>query len=190
MSEANIINALNLGTAKAVLNNEPSSPLGKLLTELIEDVIERLKQALADRNINTSSQTLSQSIAPTEVTLDEGGVSVGVSMEFYWRYVNYGVNGTEVNRGAPEHGPAPAAEQSFSQAILNWIPKRGLALPEEFTSYESFAFVIMRNKIREGQAARPFFEDVVNPDLVQILKEPIEKLLGRSIKLNIVAPWQ
>lgn len=190
MSEGDIINSLNLGTSKAILENSPSSPLSKLLQELIQDVIEKLKASLVEHNVNTSSQGLSQSVKPTEVKIEGDSVEIGISMEFYWRYVNYGVNGTEVSHGAPDHGTAPAAEKSFHQSIVEWIPKRGLSLPEEFNSFESFSFAIMQNIKKHGKKARPFFDDVVNEQLTQTLREPIEALIGRAIQINIVAPWQ
>ena len=52
------------------------------------------------------------------------------------------------------------------------------------------AIAIMKKVIRDGQAPRPFFDDVINDVLTQRLKEPIEKVMGRAIELKIVKPWQ
>lgn len=188
--EASIINSLDLGTARETLTGAPGSPLSELLIALTEDVIERLQAALVERDINTSTLGLSQSIAPTEVTLVGSAVSVGISMEFYWKYINSGVNGTEVNHGAPAWGPAPAQELSFKDTIKAWIPARGLQLPSRFKTFDQFAWAIMTNVIKRGQRPRPFFDDVVNPSLVEIMKAPIEQLMGKSITVAIVSPWQ
>jgi len=191
MSEEEIKALLNnVGTSKAILKNEPGSLLGALLVDLMQDVTERLQKALVDRQVNTSRRNLSQSIKPGEVVYTGKEVAVGVSMDFYWKYVNYGVNGTEVNNGAPNWGPAPAQEKSFFESIRDWIPTRGVSLPPEFTSYESFTFAIMNSVKKEGQKKRPFFEDVVNNNLIQELKGPIERVMGRAIEVSIVAPWQ
>jgi hypothetical protein len=171
------------------LDNKPDSPLGKLLTELTEDVIKQLQDRLVARDIN-ASLGLSQSIVPTDVFIEGNTVGVGISMDFYWKYVNYGVNGTEINRGAPNWGGAPQQSKTFLQAIREWIPQRGLTLPEGFTDYDSFAWAIMSNKRKKGQEARPFFTDVINESLVNVLKEPIERLLGRAVEISIVEPWQ
>lgn len=190
LNEAEILRKLNLGTSKEVLENRGNSPLSQLLTDLSQEVVERLKQALVDRDINTSSQGLSQSIGVKGIKIEGDTVIVETDAEFYWKYVNYGVNGTEINRGAPNWGPAPSGEQSFSQAIREWIPQRGLQLPPDFASFESFTYAIMTNIRKFGKEARPFFEDVVNERLVEELREPITNVIGRAIEISIVSPWQ
>jgi hypothetical protein len=189
-NESEILAQLNLGSAQAILDNSNASPLGQLLVSLADDVIKDLKAALKARDINTSSLGLSQSIVPSNVNVNGSEVSVNISMDFYWKYVNYGVNGTEVNHGAPTHGKAPAATKSFKDSILEWIPKRGVTLPQQFQTYDQFAYAIMTNVRKKGQAPRPFFDDVINDVLTQRLKEPIEKVMGRAIELKIVKPWQ
>ena len=187
--EAQILQGLNLGSSKAIFEGAKSSPLTELLEALTNDVISELIKATDARNIN-ASRNLSQSILPTAVEVKGSSVSVGISMPFYWKYVNYGVNGTEINHGAPSWGSAPAGQPSFKQAILHWITDRGAQLPPSFDNYESFAWAIMTNVRKHGKAPRPFFNDVVNPKLVETLRSPIEKLLGRAVEINIVAPWQ
>lgn len=189
-NEADILSALNLGSSKAVLENRGNSPLSQLLVSMSEDVITQLKGALVARNINTSSQGLSQSLHVSEIKIADSEVKIGISAEFYWKFVNYGVNGTEIHRGAPDWGSVPAGDKSFSQAIREWIPQRGLQLPPEFSSFESFTYAIMTNIRKKGKEARPFFEDVVNDKLVETLREPIEKVIGRSIEISIASPWQ
>ena len=188
-NEASIIQGLNVGTSKQVLDNKGSSPLSKLLVELSEEVVEGLKDALVARNINTTSLGLSQSIHISDIEFSGSGVSISISAEFYWKYVNYGVNGTEISHGAPDWGASPPGEMSFKDAILQWILERGLQLPPEFNSFESFAYAIMTNVRKHGKEPRPFFEDVVNPSLVETMREPIEKLIGRAIEISIISPF-
>lgn len=189
MSESSIFNSLNLGSSRDILENKPDSPLGELLYDLTNDVIKQLKQRLVDRDVN-ASLGLSQSIIPTDEILDGNSIAVGISMDFYWKYINYGVNGTEINRGAPNWGGAPQQSISFKDAILKWIPFRGLTLNEDVKDYKSLAWIIMNHKIKKGQEPRPFFTDVINENLVQVLKKPIEKVIGRAVEISIVEPWQ
>lgn len=190
MDEGKILAALNVGTAKDAIENKSGSLLGQLLVGLTQEVVEELQIAMANRNINTASMGLSQSTKPTEVTLSGSEVSVGISMEFYWKFINFGVNGTEINRGAPQWGSQPNEGQSFKQAIGQWIPQRGIALPEQFQTYDQFQYAIMTNLRKHGIKPRPFFDDVINPGLVKILQTPIEKVLGRAIQLTIAAPFK
>ncbi len=182
------ISNITFGKSKDVLSGKPSSPLGDLLTKITEDTIKRLQDRMEARDVNTSSLGLSQSVVPTEVEIKDGAIEVGINMAHYWKYVNYGVNGSEISWGAPNWGTSNVPqEQSFHQAILEWIPQRGISLPESFESYESFAYAIMKNKIKTGQEPKPFYDDVINEKLEKQMRKPIEELIGKSIEINITA---
>jgi hypothetical protein len=189
VNEADILNGLNVGNAKDVLNGKSNSQLGNLLVKLNQAIIDDLQQSIQARDIN-ASRNLSQGITPSDVIINGNEVEVNISMDFYWKYINYGVNGTEQNNNAPSWGSAPTQTLSFHDSILAWKSDRGITLPEGFADYDAFAWAIQTNIKKYGKKARPFYEDVINEKLVKILEEPIKKLLGESIKLTIVAPWQ
>lgn len=188
-SEADILNALNLGTAKSVIEGKPNSPLGLLLTKLSNDVVNQLGKSIDKYDIS-ASHNLRQSIKPQKVEVNGDMVSVAISADFYWKYVNYGVNGFEVNQGAPNWGRESQNTGSFSKSIQTWVRSKGIVAPKQFDSYESFSFAIMSNIRKNGMKKRPFFTDVVNKQLVEYLKEPISKLLKKSITVTIIEPWQ
>lgn len=181
--------ALNIGTSKSVLQNKPGSPMGDLLQLLLQDVSDQLRESIDKHNISASNN-LKQSINVSKATITGTRLEVSVSADFYWKYVNFGVNGTEINRGAPNWGKAPSQDLSFKQAILNWIPDRGIQLPESFTSYDSFAYAIIQNKIKFGQEPRPFVSDVITDKLIQDISEPIRAMFGRAIEIQISVGWQ
>ena len=188
MTEADKIGALDLGQARKVLQAKKGSPLEELLKDLCQDVSDQLVESL-DKHGVKASLNLRQSIKPeNQVTINGSEVTIGINADFYWKYVNYGVNGTEVNHGAPAWGSQPQ-EKSFHKAILDWIPYTGTTLPDGFSSYDSFAWAIQTNIIKKRQKPRPFYSDVVNDNLVEYLRKPISDLLGRSIQINIVDPW-
>ena len=180
-NESKIVSSIDFGQSNAILQNKGDNPLTSLMVELTEEVIDRLKSSLKKRDINTSSQTLSQSINIS---------AVNFSMNFYWKYINYGVNGRKRNVGAPRWGKAPSGDKSFLKAIQEWIPQRGLMKPSRFKTYDEFAKAIMFSVINKGKEARPFVQDVINPQLVKELSEPISKLIGKAITVNIVNQWQ
>jgi hypothetical protein len=190
ISEAEILSKLNYGTSKDVLNANSNSPLSDLLRELAQDVTKQLVESL-DKHQVGASNNLRQSIQPEkQVTINGNEVTIGINADFYWKFVNYGVNGSEVNHGAPNWGTQPPQDKSFHQAIIEWIPTTGSTLPEAFASYDSWAWAIQKSIAKNGKEARPFYTDVVNDSLVEQLREPISNLLGRSITINIVDPWQ
>jgi hypothetical protein len=184
---SDIIRKMNLGTSKQVLSAEDNSPMEILLIGLHQEIINRLKTSLDKYDISASNR-LKQSM----LTVDEsspGAVGVAISANFYWKYVNYGVNGALVNRGAPTWGSAPAGTPSFHDAILGWIKDKGLkAKPGQ--TYDEMASAIMRGLYNKGQAPRPFFTDVVNAELKKYLTKSISDTMKQAITITIKDPWQ
>jgi hypothetical protein len=187
--EGSILTALNLGSSKKVLEGATDSPLTKLLNGLTQDVVDSLRSSASKYDIQAS--TFNQEIKPTSVKLDGSVLSVGISAPFYWKFLNYGVNGSKVGRGAPSWGATPSAEMSMSDSLRQWEGYRGVVTSDGvYTNWTSISKVEGMSIAQRGVKPRPFFTDVVNDKLAQTLKDPIEKLLKRSIEIVIVEPWQ
>lgn len=174
----------NVGVSKDVLENKGDSPLEKLMLDLTNDICDQLREQLKVRDINTTSLGLSQSIQPTSPEIEGNFLTIGIQAEDYWKYVNYGFNGTQVNHNAPNWGsrvyPTPAD-------IEEWIPKRGI-IP--YGTIESASVAIARKVKRDGKEARPFYSAVINEKLINFMRPQVEELLGRAITINIVNKWQ
>tara|TARA_R110000782_G_scaffold228595_1_gene315085 strand:+ start:321 stop:902 length:582 start_codon:yes stop_codon:yes gene_type:complete len=191
-TESEILNSLNLGTSRESLSNDPKSPLSQLLSLQVQNVVDDLRASLDTHNADASGN-LKQSIVPTTVKVEGNEVSVEIQAPFYWKFVNFGVNGTLINRGAPNWGKQEGEDsswQAFEKEISDWIVNRGIQKPAQFDTYKSFNYVIRKNKREKGQIARPFFSDVVNEALIQELQIPITKLMKRAITIKIIEPWQ
>lgn len=187
--ELDVLNNLNLGTSKEVLKNNASSPLVGVLQLILQDVSDRLRESIDKQGISASNN-LKQSIQVTGVEDSGSALSIGISAAYYWKYMNYGVNGTQQNWGAPVWGTAPKTDKTFKQSIDEWIRDRGIQLPESFKSYDSFAWAILKNKIKFGQEPKPFVDQVINAKLVEEIREPIEAIFGRSLEIQISIGWQ
>ena len=148
---------------------------------LNEDVIVSLKDEMNKLDINASRE-LTQSLHIGKATIDDNDVLVEMLMNSYWKYVNYGVNGLEVNHGAPTHGKAPKGEISFKQAILEWIPQRGYLKPDGFKTYDDWAFAIMQGIRKKGHAPRPFVNNTLNKLDTKNLTEKIVKIYANNIR--------
>lgn len=188
MGAKDIVNSLNLGVSRKALAGEVNSPLHALLIGLNQEIIDKLNESIQGYDAIASNR-LKQSI----IAIDEsepGVLSVAISAEFYWKYVNYGVNGTKVNHGAPTWGSAPGSTMSFKDSILGWIRDKGLrARPGQ--TYDQMAFAIMRGVKEKGTAPRPFFTDVVNAELKQYLTKAITEVYKQAIIIEIKEPaWQ
>jgi hypothetical protein len=186
--EAGKLDSLNVGTASAILNNTADSPLTKLLKDLMQGVIDEITANLDKYDAN-ASRRLRQSFKPTPVTIEGGTIVAGIQVgdkEYYWKFINKGVNGSIVNHGAPAWG-TQQQNMSMSQAMQRWESDRGITNG----NYNSKSHVEGMTMIERGQKPRPFFDDVMNdPQLINYLKKPIEKLLGQAITVSIARPWQ
>ena len=192
MTEAEIISLVNdLGAAEETLQADPGSPLDQLLKALMQEVVDKLKQKLVDYDA-IASANLTQSIRPSEqVYLDGDILTIHVEAPNYWKFVNYGVNGTEVNHGSPAWGRQAPTDMSFHASIMNWMRDRGIQNdPARSPTMEAAAWAIMTKIRRDGQKPRRFYSDVVNQDLFNYLGEQISTLIGRAITVKIVEPWQ
>lgn len=187
--ELDALNRLNVGTSKDVLKNSVSSPIVDVLQLILQDVSDRLRESIDKQGISASNN-LKQSIQVTGVEDNGTALSIGISAAFYGKYMNYGVNGTQQNWGAPAWGAAPKTDKTFKQSIDEWIRDRGIQLPESFKTYDSFAWAIIRNKIKFGQQPKPFVDQVINAKLVEEIREPIEAIFGRALEIQITIGWQ
>lgn len=188
--EADILSRLNLGSSTAILENSTGNPLEELLKNLMQGVIDELVKSMAKYDVSASG-FLQQSMKPTNVIIEGGAITAGIQVDekaYYWKFINGGVNGTELNHGAPDWSGYVAPQTDYKQSVLKWIGDRGITTDGD---YDDLAFAIMKNIKKYGKKPRPFFDDVIkDPKLIELLKRPIEKLIGRAIAVKIAEPWQ
>jgi hypothetical protein len=183
-------NLITVGNSEAILKGLPGTPLEGLLKDLMQDVADQLVIEM-DRLDIAASRRLRQSIIPDKQVTKEGNVvTIGLSADFYWKFVNYGVNGTEVQHGAPSWGRQPPGEVSFHKSIMDWTMDRGITMPAQFDTYDSFAWAVMANVRKKGKQARPFFTNVVNETLTTKIQKELSAFFKEAITVKIVEPWQ
>ena len=194
-SEASILAQLDLGGSKKILDAPADSPLGVLLVLLCNNVLSEIKDNAFKYKINASG-TMMQDFRVSEAFLESNEVTVQLAVpedKAYWKYINYGVNGTKRNTGAPSWGLPPIGTKSFSQSIDDWMFHRGIqpdGRPNGAKTVEQLNYLIRKHIVEQGKEPRPFVSDVLNENIVTLFREPIERLLGRAIQINIVTPWQ
>ncbi len=131
LSEAEIEALIsNIGEAEAVVKAEPGSPLDELLCKLMQEVVDSLIQSLSSYDAVASANLMQSMIPSQQAYLDGDILTVNITAPNYWKFVNYGVNGTEVNHGSPAWGTQPPSDRSFHASIMNWTRDKGLQLPE------------------------------------------------------------
>lgn len=182
MSDADIINSLDFGRSEDILKNTSDNPMTELLLRITNELIEDWrKQLISDKSYATGD--LAQSLRPATIKPD----SIETTGAPHWKYINYGVNGTMVNRGAPTHGKAPKGNLSFYQAIYKWIGDKGI-VPNEGMTREQLAGAMVNSIRMKGIEATHFFDKVLTEQRVDEMSKRVSDLVGAAIKTIILKP--
>lgn len=188
MSDADIINSLNFGRSEDILKNTSDNPMTELLlritNELIADWRKQLQVPNSKGHTPYATGDLTQSFQP--VKLSETQIATTASN--HWKYINYGVNGIMVNRGAPTHGKAPKGNLSFYEAIYKWIGDKGIVPKEDGITREQLAGAIVNSVRMKGIEATHFFDKVLTEQRVDEMSQRVSDLVGAAIRVVIKKP--
>jgi hypothetical protein len=178
--EADLVNSIDFARSEQILANKSDNPLTELLLRLTNDIIKDLRLQL---DKSRASGNLQQSIIPQPKSYN----LIEVEAPFYWKYINYGVNGIQVQRGAPYHGKAPKTGLSFYQSIYKWLGDKGITPPDGITR-EQYAGMIKNSVRMKGIEATHFYDKVVTQERKKEMATSISNLVGQAIKLSIKKP--
>ena len=182
MSDADIINSLDFGRSEDILKNTSDNPMTELLLRITNELIEDWrKQLITDKSYATGD--LAQSLRPVTIKPD----LIETAGAPHWKYINYGVNGIKVNRGAPTHGRAPKGNLSFYDAIYKCIGDKGI-VPNEGMTREQLAGAIVNSVRMKGIEATHFFDKVLTEQRVDEMSQRVSDLVGEAIKIVIKKP--
>lgn len=141
--------------------------LQQVLQEFAEDIRDRYRDVLA-KNDHIASRKLVDSIK-TQVEVGENYYEVTMTLEDYWKYVEYDTK---------PHFPPP-------DAILKWIQiKPVIPRPDangRIPTQKQLAFLIGRKIAREGTTGTHDLEQT-KEDILPWWKEQISKALGHDIE--------
>lgn len=183
MNDADIINSLDFGRSEDILKNTSDNPMTELLLRITNELIEDWrKQLISDKSYATGD--LAQSLRPATIKPD----LIETAGAPHWKYINYGVNGIMVNRGAPTHGKAPKGNLSFYDAIYKWIGDKGIVPKEEGITREQLAGMIVNSVRMKGIEATHFFDKVLTEQRVDEMSQRVSDLVGAAIRTVIKKP--
>ena len=138
-----------------------------VLQDFAKDIQERYKDVLAN-NGHIASKKLMDSIK-TQVVVGEQAYEVTMTLEHYWKYVEYDTK---------PHFPPP-------DALLKWIEVKPV-IPRpgkngRIPTPKQLAFLIGRKIEREGIEPFPAFK-TTKEELDKLYKEKIAEALGRDVR--------
>ena len=150
--------------------------------------IDHAKEILKNDGRMTTSGALYQSIRESDLQLsDEGVMTVNVIAEQYWKYINYGVNGTEVNHGSTMSFTSKAPPRS---AMLQYIKDKAIT-ELAYTNREGqrivkplnddkarngAAYVFSQAVKRKGIRKTPFIDNSFTDEQIDILTKELANL--------------
>lgn len=172
---------------KPITEPTGKSPLSKVIVDWINERIEVAKNVLQENDKNTARRSLTQSIVALPIVEEDGKITIQVEANDYWDFVNSGVDGTQVKRGAPY---SYDTKQPPVSDIRQWMIDRSITTREYIDStgskqikqltteqdYQSLAFGIARSIKLKGTEATPFMdiafddEEAIN-DLIERIKQ-------------------
>lgn len=158
--------------------------LGKALEKFINtELIPKIKLEIEGYDIN-ASRRLNQSLRPDRLELRGNTIIINMLGEFYWKFINYGVNGIEESHNAPDWSNEPTSNDiSFHQSIMEWFEdKGGISKPEQFPTWESFAWAVRHNILKKGKEARPFVDDGMKNINYSLLTSDLIRIFAKSIR--------
>lgn len=183
---ANFDEIKNLGQAKSVLENLPKNPLQQLLQDQLNDVVLKLRDGVAKHDLDASGD-LKKSFVTTKPNFKSGTLEIGIEANYYYKFLDQGVNGSKINRGAPNWGAQTNSGKFFKQHIDEWIRFRGIKAKGKVTrtTYDSINFLIRRSIIEKGKEPTFFVAEAVNDRLIDNMSQEISNLVGRTIEVTI-----
>ena len=187
--DVNILEQMN-----SVLKSEVIEPIkgsaGDILLRWLDGRIKHAKEILKQDGRMTTSMALYQSIKESDYNLSEEGIAtVNVIAEDYWKYINYGVNGSEVDqqstKGWSFKDKAPPrssmlqyikdkaiTELSYTNAQGNRIVKP-LDTPE---ARNGAAYVFAQSVKAKGIRKTPFIDNSFTDEQIDILTKELANL--------------
>ena len=148
------------------------------MADVIKLTVEGIERADAKATLN-----LRQSVGFADLPTDQKVAQVAMEMASYWKFVEYGVNGVKVNRGAPFSFRYITPSQRHVAAIRKWAVDKALGIPVD--EIDQAAYNIARSIKRRGIKKRPFLNPVLTEAKMDELVNSIAQMAGKEIALSI-----
>lgn len=168
----------SLGIDREAVDN-PNSAYQEYLVELGNAIVKIFKSDTKALGLYDGAAIL-QSI----ISIPDGELGVAIQADDYYKFIDQGVDGTEVSHGAPYKFKNENPSPEHVQKIQDWIPKRNIFLPAEIGSYKSFAYVIARSVKRKGIKPKKITDKVFTPEILAQITNDLEEITGLIVKFT------
>ena len=152
-----------------------------ILDEFGKQFIDAYRSGLDKKNANASNSLYNS--LNFEVKIGKQSISLDISLNDYWKYLENGCKGTETSYPDayyPAHFPP-------TKAIEEWIKIKPV-IPEQrngkLPTQKQLAYLISRSIYRKGIEPRFIFRDAVD-DVWEQLKDALNEAIEKDVENNI-----
>lgn len=178
--ESNIKDLLkDIGTLQDELK-QPNDAFSEVLMQIGQQIVSQLKQSLRNEGIDQNS-LLSQSIESNIVS--EGGVvSIQISANDYWKFVNDGVNGVLKNVGGEYSFKTIHPNRKMAASIQDYMGRRGIS---DAANYKSVSYVIATKVKKYGIEPTHFLDKVMTDEFIEQITNALAEDFQKKVQLTI-----
>lgn len=158
-----------------------SDPVSEYMVFLGQQITSMLKTSLRDEGEYQNS-LLHQSIAP-EITTSVNGITLTITANDYWRFINAGVDGIHVKHGSIYSFKTPYPNKAMAKSIQTWMGNRGIG---DASNFKSISYAIATKVKRIGIEPTYFVDKVMTDEFINQIAEGLAEATGKSLNINIV----
>lgn len=157
-----------------------NSPFEQFLVNLGQQITSQLKQSLRNEGIDQNS-LLSQSIAP-EIISDENGVTLKITANNYWKFVNDGVNGVLRNVSGKYNFKTPFPNRKMAASIQDYMGRRGIS---DAANFKSVSYAIATKVKKYGIEPTHFVDKVMTDEFINTISTQLADEFEKQITIKL-----
>lgn len=178
----------NYGISVTKVHNARGSETYNAILRWIIDVNTAMVDKLND-NDSKATLNLMQSLRVKEFPIQDDKIKMEIIGDYYWKFVNYGVDGVEFKRGYPYSFRYIRPTERHITAIKKWIVDKPVSITnyddtDAENSIERAAYGYATETKKRGIKARPFVEPILTRQKINELVKDIAQATGKDIMLK------
>jgi hypothetical protein len=162
---------------------KPETPLGSYIVDMGNQVVKRFQDAIAQTN--GPNTLLAQSIQPLPVQISDTQITIQITANDYWDFINTGVNGIQRGRNSHYNFKTPLPSRDMVESLKQGMRFKGIAKPASFKTWDSFAFAAGVNVKRYGIEGIGFYDKAISPEFIQKISKELAESFGKSVILGV-----
>lgn len=162
-----------LNTTGKLRDSLKMTPQSEIQKTIIDFVIKRKKEAerILKKKGSYSSGALIQSIQP-KIKSDKEGLLVEISANYYWKFIDKGVNGIQRRLGSPYSFKNLVVGRDMHKSFKEFIQKKGIT-DDRGVGYDSLAYALAKGTKKKGIKKTEFMSIAYGDEAMRELSEKL-----------------